>query len=289
MKKLVSTVLALLMAMCVCLPGLAEAPSQDRAGNPITIPETVESIVSLAPSITQVLVDLGFGEKIVAIDTYSAGTIGLDETLPAFDMMAPDMEQIIALAPDVVFVTGMSLVDGSDPFAQLVEMGTCVAYIPSSTSIDGILADTLFIGQVVGDEAGAQGLNDALTEAIELLRVETDTPTSVYFEMGFPYTFGTGTFLNEMIEIVGGRNIFADQESWISVSDEAVIAANPEVIFTNVNWLPDPIEDITSREGWDGIAAVANDRIYQIDADASSQPNHRIIYALEEMAEALAK
>lgn len=290
MKK---SVIAWMLAMLLLLAGtgvLAEMPTVDRAGNPIAIPEEVNTIASLAPSITQILVDLGMQDKIVAIDTYSAKSKDLAEGLPAFEMMAPDMEQLIALAPDLVLVTGMSLADGNDPFVALTEVGIAVAYIPSSDSIAGILEDNLFIGAVVGNEEGAQALNDTLVSAIDTLRVETDTPTSVYFEISpapYLYSFGSGTFLNEMLEILGCKNIFADQEGWLSVSDEAVIAADPEVIFTNVNWEPDAVGSILAREGWESVSAVENSRVYMVDSDASSQPNHRIVHALEEMAAAL--
>lgn len=288
MKRIVVAWILALVLVCTGLTALADMPTQDRAGNEITVPETVETIVSLAPAITQVLVDLGAADKIVAIDTYSAGTKGLSETLPAFDMMTPDLEQIIALAPDIVLMTGMTLTGGDDPMKQLTDAGICVAYIPSSDSIKGILEDTLFIGQIAGDEAGAQGLNDTLTAAIDELRVTTDDPTPVFFEIGFPYTMGSGTFINEMIEILGGRNIFADETGWLTVSDEAVIAAAPEIIFTNADWNPEAVAEILAREGWETIPAVENGRVYLINGDASSQPNHRIIYALQEMAAAFA-
>lgn len=290
MKKIVTAwILALVLLMTGAL-ALAEMPTQDRAGNPLAVPEKVETIASLAPSITQVLIDLGMADKIIAVDTYSAGSKGLDETLPAFEMMAPDMEQMIALNPDIVFVTGMSLSDGSDPFTALTDVGIAVAYIPSSNSIDGIMEDNLFIGQVAGNEEGAKELNDKLATAIDSFRVETDAPIPVYFEISpapYLYSFGSGTFLNEMIELLGGKNIFVDQEGWISVSDEAVIAAQPEIIFTNVNWEEDAVGKILAREGWESVPAVENGKVFLIDADASSQANHRIVYALEEMAEAL--
>lgn len=289
MKRTLTAWILVLMLVLTALPALADMPTEDRAGNPIAVPETVETIISLAPSITQVLIDLDVADKIIATDTYSAGTKGLSEDLPAFDMMTPDMEQMVALAPDLVFVSGMSLADGDDPFTKLTDVGICVAYIPSSDSIDGILQDDLFIGQLVGNEEGAAALNQTLTEGIDDLRVETDAPVRVYFEISpapYLYSFGSGTFLNEMIELLGGVNVFADQEGYISVSDEAVIAADPQIIFTNVNWEPDAVGAIIARPGWEGVDAVANDAVYLVDADASSQPNHRIILALEEMAKA---
>lgn len=287
--------LGLLLAIVLSL-GLGQAyaamPTEDRAGNPISVPETVSTIVSLSPSITQVILDLGMGDKLVAVDTYSMDTKGLPEGLLAFDMMSPDMEQIVALAPDLVLVTGMALVSGDDPFVKLQELGTAVAIIPSSDSLAGIQEDVRFIGTVVGNEAGAQVLNDTLSEAIEAYRVTTDTPVSVYFEISaLPnlYSFGSGTFLNEMIELLGGQNIFADQQGWLSISEEAVIQAAPEIIFTNMPEDMDAVDGILARNGWGSVPAVESGRVYQVDPDSSSQSNHRVVKALEEMAAAMAE
>ncbi len=66
---------------------------------------------------------------------------------------------------------------------------------------------------------------------------------SVYFEISPApslFTFGQGTFLNEMIEIIGAKNIFADEKGWISPSAESVIDKNPDIIFTNVDYTENP-------------------------------------------------
>ncbi|MDL2318296.1 ABC transporter substrate-binding protein [Eubacteriales bacterium OttesenSCG-928-A19] len=288
MKRLMGLGLAVWMLLAGAL-ALAEMPTEDRAGNPIALPETVETVVSLSPSTTEVIVDLGMADKLVGVDTYSADVAGIPEGIALFDMMTPDMERMVELSPDAVLVTGMVLVEGGDPFERLADMGICIAYIPSSTSIEGILEDNLFIGRAVGNETGARALNATLTDAIDALRVETDAPVPVYFEIGsMPqlYSFGSGTFLDEMIGLLGGRNIFADQQGWVSVSEEAVIAADPQVIFTNESWNPDAVQAVLDRPGWADVDAVRNGRVYLIDANLSSRPNHRIVGALQAMAEA---
>lgn len=291
MKKTMAWILVLLVACMgatACAQTLEVAPpTVDRAGNPIEVPAQVERLIVLAPSITQVVLDIGLGDKLVAVDTNSVYSADVPEDLPALDMLAPDMESMLALSPDLVLINSMSLYEGSDALDTLHASGVCVVTIPSSDSIEGILEDTLFIGQVLGREAEAKALNATLEEAIERYRVKADSPVAVYFEIDYPYTFGSGTFLNEMIEIIGGKNIFADQQGWISVSDESVIAAEPTVIFTNADWNPEAVSGILARDGWQTIPAVANEDVYLIDSNTSSQPNHRILLALEQMAEAL--
>ncbi|MCR4997152.1 MAG: ABC transporter substrate-binding protein, partial [Butyrivibrio sp.] len=85
--------------------GTAQNGKTDRSGNPIEVPENVETIISMAPSTTQILIDLGLGDKIVACDTYSYGSYlaDLKADIPQFDMMTPDQEKIVSLNADVVF------------------------------------------------------------------------------------------------------------------------------------------------------------------------------------------
>lgn len=90
-------------------------PETDRSGNPITLPDQVDRIISMAPSATQTLLDLGLEDKLIAVDTYSAMYFGLED-LPTFDMMDPDTEQMAILEADLIFTTGMSASSGADPF-----------------------------------------------------------------------------------------------------------------------------------------------------------------------------
>ena len=132
--------------------------STDRSGNPISLPDKVESIISMAPSTTRVLIDLGLSDQIVACDTYSYASYGseLPEDIPRFDMMAPDQEQIIALGADILFTTGMSASQGTDVFEAVREAGVCVADIPSSASLADIEEDIRFIGACVGKSEEAE-------------------------------------------------------------------------------------------------------------------------------------
>ena len=265
-------------------------PTVDRANNQITVPEEINTIITMAPSIAEVLVDIGYGDKIIAADTQSKNIEGLPENIPYIDMMAPDAEQIIALKPDVIFASTMSLVDGNDPFKQLIDMGICVVYIPSSDSIEGIYEDIMFISNVMESNEKGQVLVDNMKTKIEEIKKISSTiedKKSVYFEIAAApslYSFGTDVFLNEMIDIIGAKNVLSDQKSWIAVSEEAILAANPDVIITNVNYIEKPVDEILSRNGWDSITAVKNKNVYYVDNMASSLPNHHIIKALEEMA-----
>jgi iron complex transport system substrate-binding protein len=132
-----------------------------------------------------------------------------------------------------------------------------------------------------------------MAEEIERIRVIGESITTrrtVYFEISpapHMFSFGTGTFLHEMIELVGAINIFGDQEGWIGVADEVLLGLNPDVIITSVNFIDDPIDEIINRPGWSNITAVANGDIFLVDTDSSNRPSQNIIYALREIAIAI--
>lgn len=270
-----------------------QLPTKDMAGNDITVPTEINKIISLAPSITQILIDLGYGDKIIAADTYSEGIEGLPEGIQYIDMMAPDAEKIAALEPDVLLATGMMKKDGVDPLKTLKDMGICVAYIPSSDSIQKIYDDIIFISEVVQAKDKGQAIVDEAKAKVAEIKAIGDTikdKKTVYFEIAAApsmYSFGKGVFLNEMIQIIGAENILADQESWISVSEEVVVAKNPDVIITNVDYIENPVDEIKARSGWNNISAVSNNDVYYIDNDITSVPNHNFVKGLQEMAEAV--
>lgn len=325
MKKLLSLVLALALALSVAGCGTAaesqpssvpaesaaasvpeasapSAPSQaaavptvDRAGTPITLPDEVKTVISMAPSITQTLVDLGCKDMIIAADSNSIANVeGLSE-LPGFDMMAPDVEKMGSLTPDVVLVSGLSMWDGSEPFKPLQDMGITFVQVPTSATIDDIYKDIEFIGGVVGKSAEAKKINADLKARLdEIAKLGTSIPEdkrkTVYFEIANApsfYSTGSNTYLDEMITLVGGKNVMADQDSWISVSAENIAAANPDVILTNTNYVPDAVGDLLKQEGWSEVTAIANKDVYYIDNMSSSLPNENIVLALEEMGQAL--
>ena len=264
-------------------------PDTDRSGNPIALPEEVNAVISMAPSITQTLLDLGVGDKLVAVDTYSAMYFGLED-LPTFDMMEPDTEQMAVLDADLVFTSGMSASTGTDPFQPLRDIGVCVADIPSSESLDAMLEDTRFIAACVGEQetcedliAQAQAYIDALTAIgsgiTEKKRVLVEIASAPDI-----YTAGAGTFLQEMLTIIGAENTFGDQEGYLSVTEEAAVSLNPDVILTMVDYVDDPVGEILGRTGWENVTAVLNGAVYEVNTNAVSLPNLHVVDGMKQMA-----
>jgi iron complex transport system substrate-binding protein len=249
-------------------------------------------IISASPSNTEIILNLGLGDNIIATDNYSANIDGMPDGIAVIDFTFPDPEIILSLSPDFVFVNEINRTDrGDDPFRLIRETGANVVYVPTSNSIDDIYNDILRVAQALGVADRGDELVGAMRSLIAAIADETGKnagkqPKKVYFEVSPApnmVTFGHNTFLDEMIDIAGGENVFKAENRWFTVSAEAVIAANPDIIFTNTVEYDDPCAEIKSRPGFGNIKAVASGKVFYVDPDSSSRPSPGIIKAIVQM------
>ena len=102
------------------------------------------------------------------------------------------------------------------------------------------------------------------------------------------YSTGAGSYLDQMITTIGAENVLADETSWVPVTEEAAVALNPDVIFTNVTYEADPVGDILKREGWEQVTAVKTEQVAFIDNNATSLANTHVIEGMLAMGEVIA-
>ena len=266
----------------------------DRSGRQVKLNGTINRVVSTAPSNTEIITDLGMADKLVAIDIHSANVTGIPEGLPLLDFFYPDAEVIIKLEPDIIIASGHNPTgSGEDPFRLLREMGIPVVYIPMSKSIDDIYKDIAFIaGLLQAQKKGEEVIVSMKAQIAELSQrgSREDTKRKVYFEISAApemMTFGKGSYIDDMISVIGARNVFGNDNWLIMPGAESIIERNPDVILTNVNYIPDPINEIKNRPGFEHINAVINNCVYQIDTDSSVRSSTRIILALRQMSNAV--
>lgn len=266
----------------------------DRAGLRVLVPYEIETIISLGASNTEILVELGFGDYIIATDAWSAGIAGLPQNITVVNMLDLDAEELIALEADVIFITPIRTIEGSSrPLETLRHRGEAVITIPEGNSVDCIVADILLIAEILGVvKDGVEVISDMLAEIQRISEIveQVETPRTVYFEIDTLQnitTFGSDTILNELIELSGAVNAFANQTNWIAVTENQVIEANPDVILTSVPWLPDPVANITQRTGWHEINAVQQNKVFAIDPNTARRNSHNIVTALQQIAIAI--
>jgi iron complex transport system substrate-binding protein len=251
-------------------------------------------IISAAPSNTEIIVGLGLGGNIVACDKWSKDIAGIAAELPEVDFFYPDIEAVLALDPDIIITNEINNYGASDsPFKALSDMGIKVEQIRTSTTLAEICADIVRIANAVGCPArGEKMAADLITKINEYAaKGKTINPKKkVFFEVTPApslVTFGTGTYLNEMIEIVGAENIFASEKGWFSPGAESILERNPDVILT-MDMAGYGIDADPARfTGFETVAAVKEKKIFPIDADSSGRPSQNIVFALDQIARAV--
>jgi iron complex transport system substrate-binding protein len=301
MKRIKTLGALALLAACMFVAGTFTGCNRGGEGTARTAAAVVSAplrIISATPSNTEIIVDLGLADRLVATDMYSPGIPGMPPGLTQIDFFYPDLEAILALDPDIIISGEINMYGAADdPYRILEEMGITMLYIPTSRSIADIKRDIRTIAEALGTagqgETLVRTMEREIQEVAEIgqrLSGPAFNRKTVYLEISpfpNPVTMGRETFMNEMIEIIGARNVFADNTGWIAPSAEAILERNPEVILTNVSFIDDPLGEIKNRQGFADLAAVRGNHVYLIDADSSSRPSHHITLALQQMARAV--
>lgn len=279
----------------------------DALGRQVTIPSKPQRIVSTAPSITEILFLVGAGSNVVGVDKFSNyppvvkeliknGTI---KVVGGFSTL--NIEAILMLKPDIVFMT----TGVQERYAkELAGMGITVFVLPTRDMSD-VFSDILTVGLITGHFDKALKAVEEMRNIITSTRLKVEEylnktggkPVKVYYEIYPDYwTIGRTSFINDIITLAGGDNIFENETTpYFVASSEAIITANPDVILMNYNYgyfgsVDDLIKRITSREGWANITAVKEGRIYVFSGvaeDIMVRPGPRAALAIALMARVL--
>lgn len=289
-KKLVSLFLALVMAFSLTA-AFAESTAvtvTDMAGREITLDAPATKVVALTASDCEILAALGAEDTLVGRGEYCDYPESVLE-VPAVQSGADtNLEQIIALEPQVVVMAKMAQTE--EQVAALEKAGIRVV-VSDAQDIEGVYTAIRLIGALVGrnDEAEAM-VADMQSTFADIAAKSENTGKTVYFEVS-PlqwglWTAGKGTFMDELATMCGLTNAFADVEGWAEISEEQVLERDPDYIVTISMYYgegPTPVEEIKSRAGWDALKAVQNDAIFNADSNEVFRPGPR----LKDAAEAL--
>ena len=296
-KRIVSLLLALAMifALAGCTssePAQPAEPSEpeasgsvitvtDMMGREITLDEPATRVVALSAADCEVLYAVGAGDALVGRGEYCdypAEVLEVPSVQSGYDT---NIEQIIALEPQVLLMSSMAQTE--EQVAQLEEAGIKVV-VSDAQDIEGVYTAVEMIGKLMGKEKEAEQVIIGMQVAFaDLTNSTAGRGKTVYFEVS-PleyglWTAGKGTFMNEIAEMLGMKNIFDDVEGWAEISEEQVIERNPDYIVTITMYFgegPTPVEEIMGRTGWENVTAVKNGAILNLVNNELSRPTPRL-------------
>jgi iron complex transport system substrate-binding protein len=255
----------------------------DDGGNQVEFAAPPSNIVSLSAAHVEVLYAIGAGDQLVAGDLYSDCPAAAAE-LEHLDSFTPSVEAITALEPDLV-ILGFP---APDLQSALSDVGVASFLMEPPPDVSGVLDQMDLLGQIVGHpkEAGdyVAGMSARIDEIIAGLP-EAEPPVVFHEVDNTLFSAGPGSFVGDLYDILDAQNIAEETgEPFPQMSNEAVIAAAPEVIILADEEAGESAETVSARPGWESIPAVQNGRIHPVDPDIVSRPGPRLIVALETLA-----
>ena len=270
-------------------PTAAPTAALDVYGTPIVFPATApQRIVSLTPSMSEILGALHLQGRVVAVDFYTTYPADLASLPKISDANGKyNVEQIVALKPDLLLSDG-ALTKPYD--TQLKNLGLHVVDL-ASTSLTEIFQKILLVGRLTFTKETAQTVVNQLQQRINSIKtmVAGTTAPKVLLEVddsapGKPYVFGGGSFGDELLQDANGSNIFHDNTSnggYPQVTDEAIISADPQfVILTEDPAYGGKPALVYERPNWSSIDALKLHHVYRINANIIQHPSQRLVDGL---------
>ena len=246
-------------------------------------------IISLTPASTEILFALGLKDEIIAVSSYCSWPIEAKNKEKIGSFSSPNIEKIILLNPDLVILTGME-----QEHLKKILSSLGIEYIVSYPSnLNELILSIKEIGDTVDRKNEANILASSIENTIrgikkKLSGVSAESRPDVYLEIWHDPIMSPGekSFVSDMIEKAGGRNITKDlKRAYSKIDPEHVICRNPDIIILaymkSDNWIR---ETFIKRIGFSNLRAVKNNRIYSdINPDIILRPGPRIGEGLIEL------
>jgi cobalamin transport system substrate-binding protein len=294
-------VIAAACAACSSAPASPASPA-GSAGFPVTVTTAAgavhlasrpDSIVSLSPTVTEMLYAIGAGKQVKAVDSYSDYPAGAPITkLSAFQ---PNAEAIATYKPDLVIISN----DINSITAKLTALSIPVLDLPAASNVSGVYAEITQLGAATGHVAQARA-EDARLKAdisgIVAAEPKHSAPLTYYYELGANpyYSVTDSTFIGSVLSLLGMRSI-ADSATgaaaaggYPELSPEFILKSNPDYIILSdtANNGGQTAAMVYARPGWSALTAVKDKHVIALNGDIASRWGPRVVQLLQTVAAA---
>ncbi len=282
MKRRLLATLAIALFAAGC--GTAEKAEEPKTQYP-------QKIVSLSPTATEMLFAIGAGKQVTAVDEFS----NYPPQAPKTDLSGylPNAEAIAAKRPDLVVLSG----DTKGIKAQLETLQIPVYITGDATTMEDAYAQITELGKRTGHESEATALNKQISD--DLTKLTRDLPKRTkpltYFYELDPalYTATSKTFIGSLFTMAGLVNVADAADSagtgYPQMSAEALIKANPDMIFLADTVMGETPEKVKARAGWNTVTAVSANHVVALDTDIASRWGPRVVDLMRAIVDAVAK
>ena len=256
----------------------------DSYNKQVKIDKEPEKIISLAPNITEIIYELDREDKLVGRTEYCDYPEEVKNITSIGTIEDPNIEKIVELKPDLVIASPLSKIEA---IQKLEQLGINVLVLQGEESFEGVYDTIEKVGKVLNAGENAKSvISEMKMKVCDVLdKTKNVTRPKVYYvvhfgEMG-DYTAGRDTFIGQMIEMAGGKNVADDIEGW-AYSLEKLVEKKPEILICSKNY--DSKEGIKNAVGYKDLDAVKEGRLYEIDNNLLDRQGPRLADGLTELA-----
>ena len=262
----------------------------DRLNREVRFKATPQRIISLMPAATELMYAIGAGSQLVGV-TKNCNYPPEAETIDRVGggtMESISREKIVSLKPDLVLCKW----DHHQPLMETLEQFNIPALAIGPETLEQLFAEATMLGDITGHSDEATQLIAAMRLRVEKINARVDLiPLSqrrkVFYEVWDDplMTAGPGSFIGEALRLAGMENIFEDATAnYPKVSDEVVVARNPDVIFSpSTHASRVSLEEMLERQGWGEVTAIKQKQVFIVNGDHISRCGPRLLDAIEEM------
>ena len=252
----------------------------------MSLQDSISRVVTLAPSLTDLLIAGGAAEKIAGVST-ADNLPALPDSVSRFSALPIDFEAVAALEPDLILATDqVNNPQDAETFAAL-GIPTVFFSFDRVSDVPRVLAslDTLLSAPRAARTA------DSLRRRIASFKAQTDTlsdrPSVLFLISDAPlYSFGGDSYVNEMIHLAGGRSVTDSLATAAPVLDEEfVLEVRPQIVIGTFGQSYKRDELLRLHPTWRHVPAVKQNRIFTIPEDWVLRPGPQIIRGVEQMTE----
>ena len=242
-------------------------------------------IVSLNPTSTELLFAIGAGDRVVGRTRWDAWPEEARRVPDVGPGLRPNIEAVLARQPDLVILYASE--DNRDAAAQLRAAGVATIALKID-SIGSFVRGARLLGRATGRENAAGAVVDSVTGTLQRVRAATagvERPTVFWHIWDSPIiTIGQGSYMSELVEIAGGRNVYQDLDApSASVALEDVVRRDPQLVLGG----PDGVRAMRASAAWQAVPAVRAGRVITVDTTLVGRPSIRLGEAAVSLARAL--
>ena len=284
-KKSLLSALVITLLLSISVEG-KESFFTDEMGRTVKISYPPMRIISLAPSITEILFALGLNEEIEAVTDFCDYPEAVSKRPRVGGFINPNIEKIVSLKPDLI----IAIRDGNrmGTIDRLNELAFPV-YVVDPKSFDGVITTLQNIGDIVGRQENSKNIVNEIKAKREKTAILTRSlpRPKVFFQIGYlpMITVGKGSLADELIRLAGGRSISENESlNYPPYNIEIVLQKAPQIIImSSMESKRDYSSLIKMWQNWKSIPAVKRNAIHIVDSNIVDRPTPRIVEGLEAM------